>query len=112
MYVLLSGSLLVTSVDGTPLTRLSPITVVGELGLITGSPRSANVMAEQQASVFEVSKLKFDVVMKKYPDIGFRIYRNIIDLISQRLDNNNRLLSKSQKALADMQEQVSALPVG
>jgi CRP-like cAMP-binding protein len=111
MYILLSGKLVVTAIDGTPLAQLSPITIVGEMGLVTGNPRSANVIAQQQASVFEVSKLKFDIVMKRSPEIGFRIFRNIIHLLSERLDNNNRQLAQSQKALAKMKDQVAAMPV-
>ena len=110
MYVLLSGNLVVTAIDGTPLTQLSPITIVGEMGLVTGSPRSANVMASQQVSVFEISKLKFDVLMKKSPDIGFRIYRNIIHILSERLENNNHQLAQSQRSLASMKEKVAAFP--
>jgi len=110
MFILLSGNLLVTAPDGTLLTKLAPITIVGEMGLITGDPRSANVIADQKASVFEVSKIKFDVLMKKSPDIGFRIYRNIIHILSQRLGNNNKQLAESQRALAKMKEQVAAVP--
>ena len=110
MYILLTGTLVVTAPDGTPLTKLSPITIVGEMGLITGSPRSANVISEQQTSVFEISKLKFDVLMKKSPDIGFRIYRNIIHILSQRLDNNNQQLAESQRELTSMKEKVAAQP--
>jgi CRP/FNR family transcriptional regulator, cyclic AMP receptor protein len=110
MYILLSGKLRVTATDGTPLTELSPITIVGEMGLVTGSPRSANVVAIQQTSVFEISKIKFDVLMKKSPDIGFRIYRNIILILSQRLENNNSQLASSNRALAKMKDKVAALP--
>ena len=80
------------------------------MGLVTGSPRSANVMASQQVSVFEISKLKFDVLMKKSPDIGFRIYRNIIHILSERLENNNHQLAQSQRSLASMKEKVAAFP--
>lgn len=110
MFVLLTGKLVITATDGTPLTTLSPITIVGEMGLITGAPRSANVIAEQQVSVFEITKLKFDVLMKKSPDIGFSIYRNIIHILSERLENNNKQLAESQRALASMKEKVAALP--
>jgi hypothetical protein len=49
--------------------------------------------------------------MKRSPEIGFRIFRNIIHLLSERLDNNNRQLAQSQKALAKMKDQVAAMPV-
>ncbi len=110
MYVLLTGKLVVTTPDGTPLTHLSPITIVGEMGIITGQPRSATVIAEQQVSTFEISKLKFDILMKKSPEIGFKIYRNIIFILSQRLDNNNQNLAENKRELSDLRAKVSSLP--
>lgn len=99
MYILLSGSLIVMAPDGTPLTHLSPITTVGEMGVITGQPRSATVVADKKASIFVLSKIKFEVLLKKYPDIGFVIYRNIIQILSERLENTNKQLVESQHEL-------------
>jgi CRP-like cAMP-binding protein len=110
MFVLLTGTLSVTALEGTVLTSLSPITIVGEMGLITGQPRSATVVAESQISVFEISKLKFEILMKKYPEIGFKTYRNIIHILSERLDNNNTLLASGQRELASLRDQVAAQP--
>ncbi|MDP6038924.1 MAG: cyclic nucleotide-binding domain-containing protein [Candidatus Latescibacteria bacterium] len=110
MFVLLTGTLSVAAPDGTILTSLSPITIVGEMGLITGQPRSATVVAESQISVFEISKIKFEVLIKKFPEIGFKIYRNIIHIISERLDNNNTLLANGQRELANLRDQMAAQP--
>ena len=110
MYILLSGKLVVTAPDGTPLTKLSPVTIVGEMGLITGQPRSATVIAEGPSSVFEISKLKLDILFKKYPEIGSVIYRNIIYILSQRLGENNKLLAASQRELANVCSQAAMEP--
>lgn len=109
MYILLSGTLVVMAPDGTPLTRLSPITTVGEMGVITGQPRSATVVADKKASIFVLSKIKFEVLMKKYPDIGFVIYRNIIQILSQRLENTNQQLVDSQHSLAQLKSESGVL---
>ncbi len=105
MYVLLTGKLTVAAPDGTALANLSPITIVGEMGLITGQPRSATVITAQAASVFEISKIKFDILLKKHPEIGFVIYRNIIHILSQRLDDNNHQLAATQRKLDAIQSQ-------
>jgi len=97
MYILLSGNLVVTGPDGTALTTLSPITSVGEMGIITNQPRTANVIASGKANVFGISKIKFEVLMKKFPDMGFVIFRNIIQTLSMRLDNTNQQLVESQR---------------
>ncbi|MCZ6634554.1 MAG: cyclic nucleotide-binding domain-containing protein [bacterium] len=110
MYILLSGELIVTAPDGTPLTKLSPVTIVGEMGLITGQPRSATVIAKGLSNVFEIPKLKFDILLKKYPEIGSVIYRNIIYILSQRLGENNKLLAASQRELANVRSQAAMEP--
>jgi CRP-like cAMP-binding protein len=69
------------------------------MGVITGQPRTANVIADGQVSVFEISKIKFEVLIKKYPDIGFSIYRNVIHTLSGRLDTTNKQLVTSQHEL-------------
>ena len=83
---------------------------MGEIGLVTGQPRSATVIAEGASSVFEISKLKFDILLKKYPEIGSIIYRNIIHILSERLDGNNKLLAASQRELANMRSQAAMEP--
>jgi CRP-like cAMP-binding protein len=102
MHILLSGTLAVNASDGTRIAELSPITSVGEMGVITGEPRTATVVAFKRASVFELSKIKLEVLLKKYPDIGFVIYRNIIGLLSERLDNTNKDLISCQQELAEI----------
>ena len=110
MFVLLTGLLSIVAPNGTTLTNLAPITIVGEMGLITGRPRSATVVADTAIDVFGITKLKFYVVMKKYPEIGFKVYRNIIHIISERLDNNNQLLADRQRELVDLRSYVETLP--
>tara|TARA_Y100000588_G_scaffold355734_1_gene411263 strand:+ start:683 stop:952 length:270 start_codon:yes stop_codon:yes gene_type:complete len=89
MHILLSGALGVNATDGTRIAELFPITSVGEMGVIAGEPRTATVVAHNRASVFDLSKIKLEVLLKKYPDIGFLIYRNVIGLLSERLNNTN-----------------------
>ena len=109
MFILLSGSLTVMAPDGTPLTKLQPITTVGEMGLITGQPRAATVVAENKANIFVLPKIKFEVLMKKYPDIGFIIYRNIIQILSQRLEGTNKQLVDCKHELSELQSQPGVL---
>jgi CRP-like cAMP-binding protein len=82
--------------EGTALPTISPITSVRVMGIITNQPRTANVIASVKTSVFEISKIKFEVLLKKFPDIGFVIFRNIILTLSNRLDNTNQQLVESQ----------------
>ena len=102
MHILLSGTLGVNVADGTRIAELSPITSVGEMGVIKGEPITATVVAHNRASVFELSKIKLEVLLKKYPEIGFLSYRKIIGLLSERLNNTNKDLIACQQELAEV----------
>ena len=43
MYILLSGELAVVTGEGIRVATILPVTTVGEMGVITGEPRSATV---------------------------------------------------------------------
>ncbi len=110
MYILLSGKLIVTAPDGTALAKLSPITSVGEIGIITNQPRTTNAIVSGKANVFEISKIKFEVLLKKFPNIGFVIFRNIIQTLSARLDNTNQQLVESQRKAGHLRTGAPAPP--
>ena len=102
MYILLSGRLVVTAPDGTPITYLTPITSVGEMGVLTGQPRSARVVAAEPSNVFLLTRIKFEVLIRKFPDAGFVIFRNIIQTLSSRLGSTNDQLTASHRELAEL----------
>jgi len=58
-----------------------------------------------------VSKLKFKILIKKFPDIGFVIYRNIIQILSERLGTTNKQLVTSQKNLSEIREKGDVLSI-
>ena len=107
MFILLSGKLVVIAPEGTGLTQLTPITSVGEMGVITGQPRSATVVVAEKANVFVLSRIKFEVLIKKFPDVGFVIFRNIIQTLSQRLGSTNDQLADANRELVDLRSAVA-----
>ena len=106
MFVLLSGKLAVFAPEGTLLTHLSPITTVGEMGLFTNQPRTATVVAIESSSVFQINRTKLNILIKKHPEIGFKIYHNIIYTLSHRLEQNNNRLVVTQQELESLRTQV------
>lgn len=109
MFILLSGKLQVRGVTGSTLATLTPITSVGEMGIITGQPRTATVISIGSANVFEISKIKLDVMLKKFPDIGFIILRHIILTLSDRLDNTNHQISEAHRELEKLKTEAGAV---
>lgn len=110
MYILLSGQLTVRGPAGTTIATLTPLTSVGEMGIITGQPRTATVVSVGKSNAFEISKIKFEVMLKKFPDIGFVIFRNIILTLPNRLDTTNQQLTEKNREVDRLN--IEGQPVG
>src|ERR1700730_9839643 len=74
------------------LAILGPGSVVGELSMIDGGPRSASVIALRDAKLCYVSKADFEAIGKSSPEI----YRHVMRMLARRLrDTNNALAASS-----------------
>ena len=89
MYILLSGQLGVITADGTQVATLEPVTTVGEMGIVTRQARSASVKATRTSNVIVVPKGSFDQVLRRDADFQAKIYRNIIEVLSDKIVNDN-----------------------
>ena len=96
MYILLSGELVVSTLEGVRVATLLPVTTVGEMGVITGQPRSATVEASKPSNIFVIKKKQFDMMLRDDRDTRIMVYRNIIDVLSGKLTNDNVRLRDHQ----------------
>ena len=97
MFILLSGELAIRDGD-TELARVTPVEIVGEMGLVTNQPRSATIAVVQAATCLSINKIQFDVLLKNDIDMAVKIYKNMLDSLSQKLRNNNVRLSDNMAA--------------
>ncbi len=65
----------------------------GEMALITGEPRSATVVAEQDCSLYEVKKKNFDDLVMNNPAISL----SLTHMLSQRLNLSNKARERSER---------------
>lgn len=65
----------------------------GEMALITGEPRSATVVAEQDCSLYEVKKKHFDNLVMNNPAISL----SLTHMLSQRLNLSNKARERSER---------------
>ena len=92
MYILLAGELTVK--DGsTELAVIQPVDIVGEMGVITNQPRSATIAVGQDATLISVRKMQLDVLLKSDVDMAARLYRNMLNSLSEKLRKNNQRLT-------------------
>ena len=91
LYIILSGRVKVYVRDQrgreTLFATLKPGDYFGEMGLIDGEPRSANVSTIEACSLLRLGAPEFEVCLQS----NFRIVRTVLKGLSQRLrDLNSR----------------------
>jgi small-conductance mechanosensitive channel/CRP-like cAMP-binding protein len=75
------------------LDRMRPGDVFGEMSLLTGQPRSASVIANTDAVVYELDKTHLDPVLRRRPELAAQL----AELMAQR-QNRNSLQRQSEGA--------------
>lgn len=87
LAVIESGALAATIAlpDGTKrqVARFLPGAVVGEIGLYTGTPRTATVTAERQSVVREITEQHIAAVTAAQPELAAELHRNIARLLGK-----------------------------
>ncbi len=68
MYIIKSGNVKVVK-DGKELAQLGPSDFFGEIGLITGQKRTADIIAETDVELMELKKEDVDTIVTKYPEV-------------------------------------------
>ncbi|ETX04840.1 MAG: hypothetical protein ETSY2_26505 [Candidatus Entotheonella gemina] len=95
MYILLSGELTVLACDGRLIATRGPVSIVGEVGVLTGARRSATVEMSQAGEVLRIDKTPFDLLLED-TGLASRIYRNTIQLISREFADVKTFTSSLQ----------------
>lgn len=82
LFVLLSGSAKVTNSDGDGreviLSILGPREFFGEMGLLDGSPRSANVVALESCELLVLAKQDFERCLKENYDVTRELMLSLV----------------------------------
>ena len=93
MYILLSGQAEVYNQDGDShihLATLSPGTSFGEMALIDGHPRSANVRAAEPCKALLLTRDSFNKLIEKDPQVLW----GIVSVMAERLRQDNEKISQ------------------
>lgn len=109
MYILLAGELIVVTMEGIRVATILPVTTVGEMGVITGQPRSATVEVSKPSNIFVVNKRSFDSMLRDDSEMRATVYKNIIDVLSDKLNNDNVRLRDYQMEKTKFETRVQAM---
>lgn len=96
VFVILDGQALSRTFSGEVVARFGPGSIVGEVALIDGEPRSTNVVAVHgcKAAILPATAIKG--VMESDPRVGYLIVSNLAKVLCKRI--------------RQMNEQVDSLP--
>jgi CRP-like cAMP-binding protein len=93
VYIIKSGEILLyRDLDGMNMIEYAlsfPGDVIGEMGVISGSPRSLSAgVYSDLAEAYAISKDDFLFILKKYPDLSL----NLSKILCERIEETNRRL--------------------
>jgi putative ABC transport system ATP-binding protein len=92
-YVVISGSadiLIDTGHGPVAVSHVGENTIIGEMGIVTGAPRSATVMASTELTALRLRKEIFMALMAEFPQMAISVTR----LMVQRLQDNVTALTR------------------
>lgn len=96
---------------------LRPLAPIGELGALTGLPRSTTAVAKTDVELLTVKVNDLLGFFDKHGDIGLAFYKNLLGLVSDkvrrdrsRMDDMRSNIVRTQKAMKQMRETILAAP--
>ena len=96
LFVLVRGSVTIEVQRGTPIARLSPGDIFGEMAFVEDSVASASVVAETEAEVDAIDVNDIKEVFNLYPHLEARFYKSIALMLSQRLRQTSGMLTRTK----------------
>ncbi len=94
MFVILDGSVTVMKSEKV-ITKLGRGETVGEMGLISEHPRSADVIVNEETTVFAFGYEALDRLERRYPRLATRVLHNLADILSVRLADTTDRASRA-----------------
>jgi CRP-like cAMP-binding protein len=94
LFILLKGQLRVMLSSATFLTYITPIGLVGEIGIFTGAKRGATVFASLDSTVIRIHKNELFALFKNDCPLSNRILMNVIADLSNKLQEDNEVIEE------------------
>ena len=94
LFILLDGQLVAKSKAGVDIAYISPIGIVGEMGVLTDQPRSADVVALEEAVGFVITKEALISLFIADSGVCRKILLNLVKTLSNKLYDTNAEIEK------------------
>ena len=91
LYAVLSGSIIVKAGDGRLVSVMGPGDTFGEIGFLTGSRRTANVVAQSDAELLRLPGEAVRSLVSERPEIAAFVYSNLARELAKRLTTTTQM---------------------
>lgn len=91
IYFLITGQMNV-STNNAVISTIHDGGVVGEIGTITKTARSATVVATHDSELLYIKQADLDSIISSDSQLGLKLYRNTVEILSGYLIENNLAL--------------------
>ncbi len=109
MLILLKGGLRVVGGSGEELARLLPGMPIGEMGLFTGQPRSADVIASDKSTAIVLRGVELKALLSGAIDMHIKVLNNVIAILCQRVNDANRLSESQVRIIQQLEKKLDAV---
>jgi CRP-like cAMP-binding protein len=109
LYILISGRLAVLAQDDLCVAIVHPVTTVGEMGFVTKRPRTATLKAVEPSSLLSLQSGPLHAMLHASPALHLRAYRNIIEILSNRIIDVNSYVRSHLLARREQDSRIAAL---
>lgn len=106
MLILLKGSLRVMGEAGDELARIKPGMPVGEMGLFTGQPRSADIIAHENSTAIVLNGDELKVLLSGAIEMHLKVLYNVIAVLSSRVSEANGLTETQSRLIRDLEKKL------
>lgn len=89
LYIVEKGSVSIIKSLANEFTKTILIapegSIFGEFSFIDGGKRSATALASEDTVLLSLDRKDFDALNKQYPEIGTKLYNNLLRTVTQRI---------------------------
>jgi CRP/FNR family cyclic AMP-dependent transcriptional regulator len=89
MYILFKGKLKVHDEDAK-IAEVEPVSVIGEMAILTTEPRTASVTAMEDSKLLKINQTEFEILS----DDNIDFYKSIVKLLINKLQKQNAELAE------------------
>jgi SulP family sulfate permease len=77
----------------TRVRSLGRYTTIGEMGLVSRSPRSATIQAEVASTLYVLTVEQFEAIKQDDPALGQKLLTYFVSVMAERLTFANRMIA-------------------